>query len=116
VQTTFREGSFRSDHTEDEVEVGEGSAMLGMAAKGESIREVIELRRAYEHAFSEVGTVIYLLVGCLVVLGIAAALRLVWGSGKITTFKPFDPSMDRKKDRGKRRTRLPRGFRTKVKK
>ncbi len=90
--------------------------MLGVAAKGGSIHEVVELRRAYEHAFSEVGTVIYLLIGCLLILGVAAALRLVWGSRKITTFKPFDPLRDRKKDRERRTARLPRGFQAKTRK
>jgi hypothetical protein len=73
-----------------------------MAHQTGPITEIAELRRAYDQAFSEVGVVLYLLIGCLVILGIAVILRLVWGSGKIYSFKPFDPKRDRKKVESKK--------------
>jgi hypothetical protein len=74
-----------------------------MALGNGPIPEIVELRKAYEHAFSEVGTVMYLFIAGIVVLGIALALRYLWGSGKIYTIKPFDPAVDRKKVRVKRK-------------
>jgi hypothetical protein len=68
------------------------------------ITEITELRKAYDHAFSEVGTVIYLLIGCLAILCVAVILRLVWGSSNIPSFKPFDPKRDRKKAENKKST------------
>jgi hypothetical protein len=68
------------------------------------ITEITELQKAYHNAFAEVGAVIYLLIACLAILAVAAILRLVWGSGKIYSFKLFDPKRDRKKPENKKST------------
>ena len=55
-----------------------------------------ESQQAFSEALKYISTVLYILVGCGVFLGIALAYQLIWGGTKIHAFKPFDPVKDRK--------------------
>jgi hypothetical protein len=56
-----------------------------------------ESQQAFSEALKYISTVLYILVGCGLILGITLVYQLVWSGTKIHAFKPFDSIKDRKK-------------------